>query len=75
MQFKLNEPINYEKIATFIIEEVKIEKLNRIEINQCLLFIDQALKEEWPAKKKSKFLMVKEQLTNRLAEINVKRKF
>ena len=64
--------LDYEKLAIYFIKEVKIEKLNRTEIEQCLFFIEQALKKKWSARKKSKLLSVKEQLEKRLAEIKGK---
>ena len=69
MRFKPNDLLDYEKLATFIIKEVKIERLNRIEIDQCLIFIEQALQKECPPKKKEKFLAVKAQLAKRLADL------
>jgi hypothetical protein len=72
MFFNSKDVLDYEKLAGFIIKEVNIEKLNRTEIEQCLIFIEQALKKDWPVRKKGKFLSVKEQLEKRLAEIKRK---
>ena len=70
MRFKPTYLLDYEKLATFIIKEVKIEKLNRTEIDQCLVFIEEALQRKWPSKKNVNFLAKKAQLVKRLADLN-----